>query len=509
MDAIASLIDEDSEFVFDALDGKLDPPPAPSSPTPELTATTDTADRAVSKRRNSAINYREEPVAFFFVLFGLTFEALAQRPSSSLPSNPARTLEMLLALKKILRPSVSGNAIYQEVVFAETMDLLDRMVLTSPLDMQTVIVEIARNLCIGHPSSRHGTAEEESENLSDDIDQLFELTRIIVLVLVGIVPGLGEANRTNPSGLLTDESASLAVLSLDALVVASSVFPSIIKSDLHACIFHIFTLILSSPLCQPVLVPQALPIFRRFVLDIAAQGFKDESRQQVIGTLSRFLVVVKHAQRREIEHALLAEKNSLLAGTMLITSAYAALSLPRSASSTTTGDHVLKSFLEELSDCLENVSTTKMAAGCVRTLLLMPTPAPFIAVNLLPRIIAFVTTPSDLDGLPESRVLLSSTLTSYALSSSAKPAMFSLAMPGLLTRAQREGKSVYRETAQRLLELAAGDAGTFRAIVGRMDSEIKAFLGVVLQTAQGAGAEKETDDGDEGRAPAIELKMNF
>lgn len=33
-----------------------------------------------------------------------------------------------------------------------------------------------------------------AENLSEDIDQLFELTKIIVLVLSGLVPGLEESN---------------------------------------------------------------------------------------------------------------------------------------------------------------------------------------------------------------------------------------------------------------------------------------------------------------------------
>ena len=32
------------------------------------------------------------------------------------------------------------------------------------------------------------------DNLSEDIDQLFELTKIIVLVLSGLVPGLEESN---------------------------------------------------------------------------------------------------------------------------------------------------------------------------------------------------------------------------------------------------------------------------------------------------------------------------
>lgn len=128
------MIDEDSEFVFDALDGRTEP------------STTKNGD-------SHHINYRDEPVAFFFVLFGLAFEALAGRPGD-LQHSKEEILEILQALKKILRPSVSGHAIYQEVVFSETMDMLDRLVLTEGLVIQTVIVEIARNLCLGHPSAR-------------------------------------------------------------------------------------------------------------------------------------------------------------------------------------------------------------------------------------------------------------------------------------------------------------------------------------------------------------------
>jgi len=125
--------------VFDALDGKT-----------EFAETNGT-----SVPKSPEINYRAEPVAFFFVLFGLAFEALVGRSGESHVSR-AQTLEILHALKKILKPSVSGQAIYQEVVFSETMDMFDRLVLTESLNVQAVIVEIARNLCLEHPSARKG-----------------------------------------------------------------------------------------------------------------------------------------------------------------------------------------------------------------------------------------------------------------------------------------------------------------------------------------------------------------
>jgi HEAT repeat-containing protein 5 len=174
VEAIASLIDEDSEFVFDALDGKMD-----------ISETNGT------KPNPAIIPYRNEPVAFFFVLFGLTFEALVSRSDES-HRGKSQALEILIALKKILKPSVTGHAIYQEVVFSETMDMFDRLVQTESLNVQSVLVEIARNLCLEHPSARKGPVPREEENLSDDIEQLFELTRIIILVIAGLVPNLTE-----------------------------------------------------------------------------------------------------------------------------------------------------------------------------------------------------------------------------------------------------------------------------------------------------------------------------
>ena len=136
VDAIASLIEQDSELVFNALDGKAE------------------SDSVNGTKSGHDINYRDEPAAFFFVLFGITFEALALRSANDALAKSDQTREILLALRKILRPSISGQAIYQEVVFSETMDLFDRLVLTEALDVQSVVVEIARDMCISHPSAR-------------------------------------------------------------------------------------------------------------------------------------------------------------------------------------------------------------------------------------------------------------------------------------------------------------------------------------------------------------------
>jgi hypothetical protein len=327
VDAIASLIEQDSDFVFDALDGKQ----------ANGLATNGHA-------KGNDINYRDEPVAFFFVLFGIAFEALAARPGSDALATKEQTLEILQALKKILHPSVSGHAIYREAIFSETMDLLDRLVLTEGLDVQGVIVQIARGLCISHPCATKPDDVEEGE-LNEDVEQLFELTRIIVLVLAGLLPNLIEPEQP-ARHQLTDESISLIRISLNALVDAAEVFPSVIKTDLHACIIHIFATVLSTPICQAVVVPQSLPILKRFVTNIsAAKKSRKEDRKQIQGCLRRFLSIYLNAQKRETETSLLSVKNMLLASTVLLTSGYNHM---------TASEPLITRFLDEVIDCLSD-----------------------------------------------------------------------------------------------------------------------------------------------------------
>lgn len=332
VDAIASLIEQDSEFVFDALDGK-----GPSGP----------ATNGHSK--GSDINYRDEPVAFFFVLFGIAFEALAAKPSQADSlATKEQTLEILRALKKILHPSVSGHAIYREAIFSETMDLLDRLVLTEGLDVQGVIVEIARALCVVHPAARKA-AEPDSGELTEDIEQLFELTRIIVLVLAGLLPNLTETNQP-VRHILTEEAVLLVRTSLNALVDAAEVFPAVIKTDLHACIIHIFATILATPACQEIIVPQSLPTLKRFIKTVVshrrpAEGNKSATDVQLQGCLRRFLSIYLHAQKRDVPSSLTNVKNCLLAITMLFTGGENHLSA---------NDPIVAKFLEELVACLSD-----------------------------------------------------------------------------------------------------------------------------------------------------------
>ena len=484
VEAIASLIDQDSDFVFDALDGR----------------TSKSITNGASSYRHD-INYRDEPAAFFFVLFGIVIEALTTRPGSQSTRGDNQTLEILSALKRIVKPSVAGSAIFQDTVFSETMELFDRLALTEGIDVQLVMIDIARNLCLMHPSAREDGDSEE--HLSEDIEQLFELTRIIVLVLAGVLPNLAEQN---PSARhqLPDEGVVVIQRSLEALVDAADVFPSVIKNDLHASILHIFATILGTGACQANVVPQALPVFKRFLQRMSISKISSSTRALVRSCLGRFLVILGHAQRRESESSLPCAKNTLLAITILLTTA--SWALPPT-------DTLIKCAIDAIQDCLQDLGLAKVAANCLRSLLLLHpknVTDEFIAQYLLPHLIYF-TVDTNIQDPEQARSLTAQALTSYvtATSEDAAPAAMCIVLPVLLTRAAAEGKDVYPETAKRLLELAAGHlTPVFKGCVGKMSAEQKGFMEKVIREGGGAGQQRQRTREDR-EEPRIALKMNF
>lgn len=490
VDAIASLIDQDRGFVFNALDGE------PND-----------AQMNGVKAVESNINYRDEPVAFFFVLFGIVIEALVSRPGSDSPSAKVQTQGILSALRKILRPSVSGNAIFQDAIFSETIELFDRLALTQGLDVQMIIVDIARNLCLTHPSA--AVDEEGGEDLSEGIEQLFELTRIIVLVLVSVLPNLAEHASARPQ--ITDESVSLVQLSLGALVDASDIFPSIIKTDLHASILHIFATILGTGVCQATIIPQALPVFRRFIQSILPPRSSPSQTvtDQLRGCLDRFMSILFNAQRRETEASLPCAKNTLLACTILLTTASRAFA---------PNDPLVTRLMDEMLDRLHDPGLAKVATGCLRSVLLVTPKNPTdeaVARYVFPRLVKFTADNSEPD--PENaRSLTAHALTSFTTTLNPSPAAaaLSIIIPMLLSRSSSaEGgakpatKALYQETATRLLELASAHPAAFRGVVGKMSEEQRDFMeGVIREGGKGGRREKEREEVREAR---IKLTMSF
>ena len=349
---------------------------------------------------------------------------------------------------------------------------------------------------------------DREEKLSDDIEQLFELTRIIVLVMTGLIPTLedppGSAVRR-----LGGESIALVQLSFQALVDVSEIFPSVIRTDLRACVFHCYCAILATGICQDEVLPSLLPVFRSFLQRVSKSSKNESTSLLVRGSLHQMLVVLSIAQRRENEFSLTCAKNTLLSITVLLTSASAVIPV---------NEDLVHRAVAELLDCLQDVGLAKVAANCIRTLLHTNQKTPCdesVGRMLWPQVLHFICDPDAED--PENvRSSLTHALVGSVASLRAdkRQAAMSILIPVLLHRANQKlgngsQEKASRESATWLLELAAAGQQAFRATVVLLDDDRRADLETLLRDT-GIGRRQETDveDAVDSR-PTIELRMDF
>lgn len=223
VDAIASLIEVDRDLVFDTMNEK---------------------ERVNANSNSEDINYSNEPAAFFFVLFGICFESLV-RPQQTLGAEgqPDQRVQVLTALNRILHPSVCGSAIFKDMVFVETIDVLGRIVLTGTPAEQQAVIDIAYRLCMNHPGNiiNNKATDEDDDGLSENVDQLFELVRVVMLVLTSVFPFLADSVRP---GIPVNNTNILVIKmvrsSLEYLVQMIEVFPHVIRVDLYCCLLYVF-----------------------------------------------------------------------------------------------------------------------------------------------------------------------------------------------------------------------------------------------------------------------------
>jgi hypothetical protein len=208
------------------------------------------------------------------------------------------------------------------------------------------------------------------------------------------------------------------------------------------------------------------------------------------------LAIMRNAQKRETQASLPCEKNTLLAITILLSAAQPFF---------TSDDALLLRFLGELQECLTSSSTSKVAAGCYRTLIMQ---------GISPRVtfghaLKFLHDAPDLEGMDETKAVIAQTLTAYTmrLTPEQKPAAVTLVANTLLNLASKDGPSSHQGIAARLLELAATDSATFRGIVASMAGHRKQLTEQILKSQ--AGNRGARPDSSNDREPTIALKMNF
>lgn len=493
VDAIASLIEVDRQLVFDIMDEK---------------------ERSVENSETGDINYSNEPAAFFFVLFGICFESLVRPQPSNIENQSDRKVQILTALKKILHPSVSGTTIYQDMVFVETIDVLDRTVLTGNIKEKQCVVDIANRLCLNHPGNIENSksADAEDDGLSENVEQLFELVRVVMLVLTTLFPFLSDS--TGHGSLLSDDPNDIELVrsSLDYLVNMVEVFPHVIRVDLYSCVLYVFGKIFSNSASPKFAKLSLIPLKRLVANMVKTWESQSESKHLIENALNT--AATNFVNELKSENARERKEIRLLAIVVLFNTA-AAIIDPSS------------SYVDELSSVLvENLAVPDfqlVTSECIQTLLIASFTTEFgktLVVKTVPQIVSLATEDSYIvSDTSESKpnivpklvidilVNLSKALTGEYLQS-----LLAITIPLLIWFSDEENSEIPVEQRkiyvnQKLLSLVGYDSAAFKMILQSGLSEWQREMIEYIMLANNNADKAIVDENDSSNsATHIQLK---
>lgn len=235
------------------------------------------------------IEYGSEAAAFFFVLYGLLVESLV-RPQSTMGSAeniPEQRTKILVSLKRILHPSICGTVVYKDMIFVETIDILDRLVLIGSVAEQCLVVDIAYRLCVNRPDTKDAAKTHKT-------DQLFELVRVVMVLLTNQLPFLDDfpVSASAISNLANPVYALLVKSALNSLVGMVQVFPEPERIDLYACLLFVFGKIFGNTAVIRDSVPKSvLPMFKLLVTNMV-EARNGSSNQQHTSSIDECISVV-------------------------------------------------------------------------------------------------------------------------------------------------------------------------------------------------------------------------
>ncbi len=259
---------------------------------------------------------RSEPCLFFFVLYGLAFEALATRSSSSVESAQEGAVMRisLRAMTALSKPQVAGSALLQDTLFSELCNLWYRLVMTEPPSVQISVLET-----IGGMAASYGTlllsADDQSAAEAGKLPneaKLSQCLRVVVCVLQNV--------RTT-RGSVEDKTALLRV-AYSAYIGIVGLYPKTLQEDLFAVGFYTYAEMLKDETSEQDLVGPSLgslkDLCERSAKSVRANS--DVLQRAIHGFLSQALQHVDDLRTRAGRVALNKTKNSLLAVVVVLTS---------------------------------------------------------------------------------------------------------------------------------------------------------------------------------------------
>ncbi|EKM52639.1 uncharacterized protein PHACADRAFT_186750 [Phanerochaete carnosa HHB-10118-sp] len=441
----------------------------------------------------------EQPTTFFYVLFGLIFEALATSTPETGLQNIRSTVISLRALKHLVRPQYAGNAFKEVPIFEELVNLCYRMALTEPAAVQVYLVDSLASLA-------DSVAQGERKQQQDSPPPQVHCLRICAYVLKGAI------GNTRDKSIQDNATPADRVLLINAgfdayAVIAAACEPSR-NIEYRTVAVALYNDLLTDEISEMDLVGPTLQSLKKLLEKVPEDDHERVKYERVVhGLLSACLLNIDAMRGRDGPMCRKKIKNNVLAAVLVLT-----ILPPIVRLSLAVIEHCCFLISQQLNESSEMALT---AAHCAKTLVttsVMGNPAlQHCAGLLLPGMIECVARVAALEGEPtEVRVQIISEIWKAfsalftSTSEENKSRLLGVLLPTmtLLLDPSRTPPSVlHAQTIAQALTFAAASPQAFKEATTKLPAELRDTLETSVRQALG----KKTS-ASEAHKPQISLR---
>ncbi|KAK1228476.1 hypothetical protein PQX77_008494 [Marasmius sp. AFHP31] len=452
---------------------------------PSVLAAMDGKEPNAKDQKENTVKPRDEPALFFYVIFGLVYEALAASTSDSTnsASRQASMSAALSTLKSLVRPEYAGKAILEPTIFDEFISVCYRIAMTESAAFQIHLIEVLAAFASTQDSS-------DSESITANSPRSHCLR-----ICAHIVRNSTSSSRTSAiHGNAADCFKMIQTAFAAFLAVASSTNTSL-REDVRAVGVLLYSEILKDESPEIDLAGPTFPSLKA-LLDLpraSARNSSERYQKLIHGLLSDCLRNVDEMRGREGIACTKKVKNNLLATVLVLTS------IPPSVKvSEAVAEHCCFLISQRI---LELGDATLNAVHCAKTLITASTSGNgvlrYCVKLLLPALVEYIAkmAPRVKDGsITESHSSAIGEIWKafFAFFSSLEEAdrtrLLAVFLPTialLLSDSQSSSAPIITLSVKQLLAYATSSPASFKDATGKLDAPIRELLEQSIRKALG------------------------
>ena len=205
--------------------------------------------------------HQDELKSFMFLLIGRCLDELSKCEDTN-----NKKIQLLISLNNILKSSPLQSIILDKYVFQEFVSIFERIIKRSDTQEKQVVAKLLDTLI-----SSYIREKKTSEKFLEDIDELYELLRLLLIMVADILPFI-ELNSYDIDCNIIISSENVILITRIFTILGQNIleFPHMFKIDLYACLLFVIGKILDSQFAND-LASAFLPLLKSIICGLCTE----------------------------------------------------------------------------------------------------------------------------------------------------------------------------------------------------------------------------------------------